>query len=191
MILCVGPHARHDDLGRWGSLFDRVIPEATASETIRRHVEPRSTQSPNRSEIRVVSSLHEVRSLLVETCRRVGHEANGYAENSTIPVGGLLVWDVPVLDPTWSERLARRAKSSPVIALLGFADRESVALARRSGAVACLDWPCEPDDLAFVIDRVSSPVWAPIAEAAHHVPPPPTSSRRAGRHEVAEPGRSA
>ncbi len=33
------------------------------------------------------------------------------------------VWDVPVLEPDWPARLATLAKSGPVVALLGFADR--------------------------------------------------------------------
>src|SRR5579871_3064191 len=64
-ILCVGPHARHDDLVRSARLFDAVVPEATAAETIRRHVEPGRTRPAQRTTVQVVSGLHDVRGLLV------------------------------------------------------------------------------------------------------------------------------
>jgi hypothetical protein len=39
VILCVGPHVRHDDLVRSSRVFDAVLPEATAAETIARHLQ--------------------------------------------------------------------------------------------------------------------------------------------------------
>src|SRR5262249_30398302 len=40
VILCVGPHVRHADLERWSArgMIDAIIPEATARDTIGRHV---------------------------------------------------------------------------------------------------------------------------------------------------------
>src|SRR3954468_9406375 len=38
VVLCVGPHARYHQLERWSCLVDVVLPEATAPETIARHV---------------------------------------------------------------------------------------------------------------------------------------------------------
>ncbi|HWE38312.1 MAG TPA: hypothetical protein VG406_17200, partial [Isosphaeraceae bacterium] len=84
-------------------------------------------------------------------------------------------WDVPVLDPRWPERMARRARTASVVALLAFADRETVATARRAGAAACLEWPCELDDLAHVLDRIAA---GPRADAGHALPPAPAAGRR-------------
>ena len=48
-----------------------------------------------------------------------------------------------------------RCKHGPVVALMGFADRKAVALARSKGAFACLELPLNLDDLIDVIDRFS------------------------------------
>ena len=68
----------------------------------------------------------------------------------------LTIWDVPVLEPDWAERLERRARlTGPVIALCGFADRDVVVTAKARGAVACLELPYDVDDLIDVIDRAA------------------------------------
>ncbi len=188
VILCVGPHARHDDLVRTARLFDAVLPEATATETIRRHVEPARTRPAGRATVQVVSSLHDVRVVLVEACRGVGYRAEACDDREETPERAVVVWDVPMLDPRWPERMARRARTASVVALLAFADRETVATARRAGAAACLDWPCDLDDLGYVLDRVAA---GPRVEAGHVVPPSPASLRRADRVDVAMPGRPA
>jgi hypothetical protein len=91
-----------------------------------------------------------------------------------------------MLDPGWPDRMARRSRSSSVIALMGFADREAVRTARETGASACLEWPCELDDLAYVLDRIAAP---PRADTGHGVPPAPAVARRPEPAEVARPGR--
>jgi ActR/RegA family two-component response regulator len=78
-----------------------------------------------------------------------------------------------------------------VIALLGFADRGSVTQAREAGAVACLDWPCDVDDLVYVLDRTAASVEATQGDPAHPVPPSPVLIRRRDRVEVVDPGRSS
>src|SRR5205814_1629995 len=92
----------------------------------------------------------------------------------------LTIWEVPVLEPGWAERLERRAlRTGPVIALAGFADRATITRAKASGAVAGLDLPCNLDDLLDVIDRTVrstlSEVWPVPArvEPPHTLPPPP------------------
>lgn len=188
VILCVGPHARHDDLVHSARHLDAVLPEATAAETIRRHVEPDRPRPAHRAPVQVISGLHDVRVVLVDLCRAAGYRAEAAADPEGMPARGTVVWDVPMLDPRWPDRMAARARSASVVALLGFADREAVALARRAGAVACLDWPCDLDDLAYVLDRVAA---SPRAEAGHALPPAPASGRRGERAEVVGPGRSA
>jgi hypothetical protein len=185
VILCVGPHVRHDDLARWARLFDAVLPEATATDTIRRHVEPDRPRPAGRATVQVVSGLHDVRGVLVDACRALGYRAEDVDDREETSPRGVVVWDVPMLDPRWPERMARQSRSANVVALLGFADRETVKTAREAGALACLDWPCDLDDLAFVLDRIAA---GPRVEGGHVLPPAPAVGRRA---EVAGPVRPA
>jgi len=196
VVLCVGPHARHDDLVRWGRHFDAVLPEATAAETIRRHLGDEATPEParrgsTRPAVRVVSGLHDARKALVEMCRRAGFAAEPWADGPEVTLSGLTIWEVPTLDPAWAGRLGRWSRSADVVALIPFADRPTVARAREAGAVACLEWPCDLDDLAHVLGRVANASMGGLGQPGHDVPPAPASLRRPGRAEVAEPGRSA
>ncbi len=76
-----------------------------------------------------------------------------------------LVWDVPVLDPDWPDRLrAASTRRRGVVALLGLADRDSVSMAREHGATVCLDLPSDPEDLIHVLDRLTSPSGRPRAD---------------------------
>lgn len=188
VLLCVGPHVRHADLERWSALVDRFVPEATARDTIARHVaegaEPvRSAGS--RPSVRVVCNNHELRQTLADACAAIGYAAEP-ARDWSEAAGGLAVWDVPVLEPDWPRVLARRARTGPVVALLGFADRALVAQARAHGAAACLELPCDLADLGFVLDRLATG----RAEPPHDVPPAPAAWRQQ-EHVLAEPGRDA
>ena len=191
VILCFGPHVRHDDLGRWSRHFDAVIPEATAAETIRRIVEPTPRPTLNLPTVRIVSGLHDVRSMLAEVCRDAGYRVVWQGDSPGPSARGLIVWDVPVLEPRWTERIRLHAGTSAVIALLGFADRSTVSLAREAGAIACLEWPCDVDDLVYVLDRTAVTSGPSLAEAGHILPPSPVMARRRSRAEVVDPGRSA
>jgi len=86
--------------------------------------------------------------------------------------------------------MSRRARTAAVVALLGFADRVIVAQAREAGASACLDWPCDLDDLTHVLDRAARSPRASVGEPGHVLPAAPVALRRQSRPEVAEPGRS-
>ena len=104
----------------------------------------------------------------------------------------LTIWDVPLLEPDWSQRLERRSRANgPVIALFGFADRETVTLAKACGAIACLELPYDVDDLIDVIDRAArtlSPERWPIpvrVEQPHRLPPPPRRGRIASERPAA------
>jgi DNA-binding NarL/FixJ family response regulator len=90
-----------------------------------------------------------------------------------------------VLEAGWAQRLEWRARrTGPVIALAGFADRAVVARARGAGAVACLELPCDLDDLVDAVDRtvtLATPESWPIparVEPPHELPP----RRKASRH---------
>lgn len=190
VVLCVGPHVRHDDLVRSARLFDAVLPEATAAETIVRHVQagPRPALGRARGPVQVVSGLHDVRVSLGELCRHFGFGTSLAPDSLGLIPGELIVWDVPVLEPGWPDRLALWSRTARVVGLFGFADREVVRTARSSGASACLEWPVDLDDLAFVLDRVSATARPVKAAPGHVLPPPPRSSRRS---RVVDTGRSA
>lgn len=202
VVLCVGPHARHAELERWALLVDEVVPEATARDTIARHLPGGEVRAPSAIHgsgpercVSVVSDHFELRETLMEACEVAGYLPKSARDLSEAAPGGLAVWDVPVLGTDWPRRLARRAIAGPVVALLGFADRAMVGQARAHGASACLELPLDLADLVFVLDRLATA----RVEPAHEVPPPPAASRRrhrpAGAHRarqrtptVAEPG---
>jgi len=204
VVLCVGPHARHAELERLALLVDEVVPEATARDTIARHLpggevrDPVALRGPGpRRCVSVVSDHFELRETLAEACEVAGFLARPARDLSEAAPGGLAVWDIPVLGTDWPRGLARRARAGPVVALLGFADRATVGQARAHGASACLELPCDLADLIFVLDRLA----ASRVEPAHEVPPPPAAARRRHRPAgsrraerrtpmVAEPGAS-
>jgi hypothetical protein len=186
IVLCAGPYVRYADLQRWSALFDEVLPEATAAETVARHLlDPaeRVRGTGPRLRVHVVSSNYELRHTLADACAAAGYPTRVAIDWSEAGDGGLNVWDVPLLEPGWTETLAEHAVSGPVLALLGFADRRSVADARAHGASACLELPCDLDDLIVVLDRLASL----RAQPGHEVPPPPAALRRQSR-AVAAPG---
>ncbi len=181
VILCVGPHARYHHVQRWSERVDVILPEATASEVIARYVgessHPLIRPAPG-SQLTVVSSLHEIGLMLVDAGKAAGFEVARRRDWTEAPPGVLAVWDVPVLEPNWPVELAQAAASRPVVALIGFADRSLVRLARARGAVAVLDMPCDPLDLAHVLSRVEAQFAAagrlrlhrPHAETGPHRP---------------------
>ena len=86
-----------------------------------------------------------------------------------------------MLEPGWSDSLARRARLGPVIVLLGFPDRSLVAEARIRGASACLELPVDLADLANTLDRLAAVQTQTVAasgprkEPPHPTPPPPAA----------------
>lgn len=187
VVLCVGPHARYFQVECWRPLVDAILPEATALDILARHAAPPDTFAPERDTLRnrprivVVSSNFELRLTLSDACQRAGYPAQPVPGWADAPPDWPSVWDVPVLEPDWPEILAREAASRPVLALLPFADRETVSLARSQGASACLDLPLDPADLAFVLDRINAtqPGSKIALDPAHRIPPAPLGLGRA------------
>ena len=175
LILCVGPYVRYEELERYSGLVDLVLSEATAADVLPRHVarllDGRPSRMPRagtRSRCSSARGQLERRIVLTPSPRRVPRP--GIASNRPTTRGRrpppatrrasrsgetlLTVWDVPVLEE-WTERLeaacaTARARSSR---LMGFPDRNTVALAKSKGAIACLELPLNLDDLVDVIDR--------------------------------------
>jgi hypothetical protein len=168
-------------------LFDVVIPEACAPDIAARHIDAeippkRPRQRPT---ITVISALNDIQMVLTQLCLHAGYPAEPAPESGRSDPRGIVVWDVPVLESHWSEKLARWSRNCRVIASIGFPDRELVTLAKDAGAFACVEWPCEPADLEFVLDRAAiAPAPVP-ADARHAVPPTPALLRRIARGEVA------
>ena len=188
ILLCHGPHIRYDDIGRWSEFVDGAIPEATAVETLARHVRaalgepgPLSSRRPSganpRRGVAVVSANFALRQTLADAVKLLGYRPSPARDFSSATPAGAAIWDVPWLEPDWPREIARRAERGPLIALLGFADRALVAEARTQGAVACLELPLDLADLATVLDQV---VYAPSlrVQPAHEIPPAPALLRK-------------
>jgi hypothetical protein len=214
ILLCVSPYVRYEELERWSGLADLVLAEATAADTLPRHVALLDEKGEGRSarvetagfHIEVAGGNHDLCQAVVEACAGAGYRAlqiddleiAGAARPQVSPITAaertLTIWDVPLLEPDWSQRLERRSRANgPVIALFGFADRETVTLAKGSGAIACLELPYHVDDLVDVIDRVarsfSSERWpSPVrVEQAHRLPPSPRRRKEPQKQAVPAP----
>jgi CheY-like chemotaxis protein len=208
ILLCVSPFVRYEELERWSSLADLVISDATAADILPRHVAQRVERRENRStrvetagfRIEVAGGNHDLCQALVEACTAADYHAvhvddleiaRAAVQRTPAATGAertLTIWDVPLLEPDWSQRLERRARANgPVIAVFAFADRETVTLAKACGAIACLELPYDINDLMDVINRAAgalSPERWPIpvrVEQPHRLPPAPR--RRKNRQE--------
>ena len=188
IILCVGPHVRYAEIDRWMRWVDVVLTESVAAETIVRHVQtaegvssvlggeagkrgqtPESWSVQAHRTVSVVSTNPELRATLAAILRSGGYEVVELVqlEDSGGSAGVATVWDVPVLEPTWRDRLATMSATVPVVTLVGFLDRSTANLARVSGASACLDLPCDLADLVGAVDRVAG-----IRRDPAHIGPP-------------------
>ena len=184
VILCVGPHARHADLERWSSLLDVVVPEATARETIARHVAEggeRTRPSVPRPRISVVSG-HLRAASGTGRRRRRGRILRG---GRVRMVGGGVGRPGGLGRPGPGDRLDARAGASGAARPRRRADRVRRPGAGppgpRHGASACLELPCDPADLIWALDRLA----ARRVEPAHDVPPAPVlASRPTGRRTL-------
>jgi hypothetical protein len=203
IVLCVSPLVRYEEVERWQGVADMVLPEATAPDVLPGRVtrlieNTRRALPPERGpafHVEVASAIDALGRALVDTCTAAGWRARLVADllwadhsgRSGHPAAServVTIWDVPVLEQGWPEQVERRARlTGPVITLFGFASRAVVTEAKARGAAACLDLPCDGDDLVDVIDRVvqdraldSWPVPARI-EPPHVIP---LRSRRPG-----------
>lgn len=198
VFLCLGPYVRYVDLERVSRLVDLVVPEATAAEVLPRHV-VRLIEGAERLasrpaylafRIEVASGNESIGRAVLEACAAAGYRAEAIDDQE---IGGIIrvrnrqgpstervltIWEIPVLEPGWAERLEWRVlRTGPLIALAGFADREIVGRARAGGAATCLELPCDLDDLIDAIERVvrsnDPETWPvpPRAEPAHALPP--------------------
>jgi DNA-binding response OmpR family regulator len=211
LILCVGPYVRYEELERFSGLVDLVLSEATACDVLHRHatrlLEGRSIRTPLAdavsARVLIASANGELCRTIAEACaaagfqvEQAGDQAIGALVRNTTdqmspPETLLTVWDVPVLE-AWTDRLERHARMhGPVVALIGFADRYTVALAKSKGAFACLDLPLNMDDLIEVIDRCARTLSRqgpalPGRVEPPHILPPRSRRRNAGKTASAQ-----
>jgi hypothetical protein len=209
LILVVSPYVRYESLDRWSKLVDVVVSEATAADVLpgrlARMIDGRGRRQPPDGtpvcQIELAGGDDALCRALADACASAGYAARVVGENE---VGGnppprrrersrstgrtLTIWEVPVLEPDWPHRIEWRARQNgPVIALAGFADRAVVSRAKSAGAVACLELPCELDDLVDAVDRTvieSPPESWPISgsvEPARVLPPRRRDTRRRER----------
>lgn len=159
VVLCYGSHARYHQIEPWVPHVEATLPEATAAEVIGCHLDPgwfgRRLAPAEPIPVTVVSQNYELCLSLADISHRSGFPTRFARDWSEVSTGGLAVWDVPILDPTWENQLQEAARNHTVITLIGFADRETVTLARSLGAAACLDLPCGPEELVFALDRLA------------------------------------
>lgn len=211
VILCFSPYVRYAELERCSRGVDLAIYEATAVETLSRHVSrllerrdepPRAAPAADCLPVQVISSNHELRAVLSEICLAEGFKVSSGREFTAQWQGRaagadraanqmLTLWDIPVLVADWPRMLEERTKLGPVVALLGFADRATVGQARASGAAGCLDLPLDVNDLVHIIERVnrklrsdSSTKFEGRIEPAHAVPPAPVYRAKRGRAAI-------
>lgn len=211
VILCFSPYVRYAELERCSRGVDLAIPEATAVETLSRHVSrllerraepPRAALAADCLSVQVISSNHELRAVLSEICLAEGFKVTSGREFTAQRQGRatvadraatqvLTLWDIPVLELDWPRLLEERTKLGPVVALLGFADRATVGQAKASGAAACLDMPLDVNDVVHVIERVNRKLRSDPStkiegriEPAHAVPPAPVSRAKRGRAAI-------
>jgi len=207
VVLCVSPYVRYEEIERVLGLVDQVVPEGTAADIlpgrIVRYIKGPAARCPRGDgahfAVEVSGRNEDLCRTLVEVCVRAGYRAAAVddlhasdfvrAPSAELPRAErtLTIWEVPVLEPGWSEALERRALATgPVIGLLGFADRATVSRAKAKGAAACLDLPFEIEDLIDSVERAAgsrAPEQWPLparAEPPHQLPPRPrrrTASR--------------
>jgi len=207
LIVCISPLVRYEELERCSSLVDLVVSEAIAGTVLpgrlARRLDGYERRRPPAGRcacrIEIGGGDGELCRALVDACARAGYAARAVNDqeigcgpsaresDGRRPTGErvLTTWEVPVLESGWARRLEWRARrTGPVVALAGFADRSVVTLARESGAVACLELPCDLDDLVDVVDRIvgltppdSWPIPARV-ESPHRLPPPRRNPRR-------------
>ncbi len=158
VLLIVGPHVRHHQIVGWSELFDELLDEATASETIKRRFWTAFDVSPDdgtedRPEVTVVSSQRTIQDLLVEMVEAGGSSARRARNLRELsPAQGLVVWDLPILEPDWEIQLGRAlVEDRKILGCIGLANREVVRRAKTLGITACLSLPCDPDDLTFAL----------------------------------------
>lgn len=184
LICCAQPLTRFHQLEPYVELYDVILPETTAVESLACHLTGvRCPTDATRAAVAVVSSLPDVGAMVSEVCQKGGYSTRLVRDWSERIHERVAVWDVPLLEEGWEQTLRFESHRRAVVALAGFLDRALVDRMKSLGAAACLDLPCAVDDLLYVLDRVSGGVLAQGAyfgDTATLTPPGPHAARRRG-----------
>ncbi len=185
VVLCLGRLTRCHDITMLDERVDLLLDEATAPDILPllTRQEPAIAESSSTSrtgprsqgrvdrpgttpKVIVVSTNRELGTTLIDLLADARYAALHLRRPSADPIVGssdrersVILWDVPVLEPGWPDLLGQLADSHRVVALLGLADRETVALARSRGAEACLGLP---GDLLWLIPTLERLVGSEI-----------------------------
>lgn len=179
--------ARYAQLEPWFVLSDAVLGEATAVDSLGRFLSHHRGESGSigfvghRRRVVVVSTNHEMRIMLADMCQRSGFQARPTPAWSSARGGSLAVWDVPVLDDRWKADMVRESRRRRIVALAGFVDRSLATALKLAGARACLELPCQFDDLSWALGIVADThARSRIAHASHTAPPASHVASRTG-----------
>ena len=163
VLLCTGLLPRYQQTERWVPLVDRIVSETHPTQLLLRWLlkeklpvnrnqplkEPRPT-------LAVVSRVHEIRQLMAEICKEAGFPNQAGREWCDVGPGLPGLWDVPILEPDWQTELRIEARNRPIIAVAGFLDRSLTTQMLGCGARACVDLPCDPDEICWLMESLSS-----------------------------------
>jgi hypothetical protein len=186
-VLCQHPLNRYAQIEPHVALFSDVLTEATALEVLGRHLDPTRARCPASVPVLVVSNLNELGLWLAAAVRAAGFEPRLVRDWHSAGAEPIAVWDFPVLDGIGDARLRREGRRRAVVVVANFLDRSLVERLRSVGARACLDLPCDGDDLSHVLHRLAS---ALPARRTHYLDPPsptPSGPHNAGRLRHRDP----
>jgi hypothetical protein len=159
IILCSGDYLRYREWNRSRTKFDAILAETSARETIALYVNADSARRSaprERSPVAILGGNHAIRRTIAEACRDFGRDPAIAVDDDNLSniQESTLIWIDPTFERNRIDLFFRAAERNAIVALIGCADRVRDLEARRLGASACLDFPCDLADLAFVLDRI-------------------------------------
>lgn len=159
IILCSGDYLRYREWNRVRGKIDAILAETSARETIALHVDADlslPSVPAKRSPVAILGGDRAIHQTIAEACRTLGRYPT-ILTNKTELLNikeSTLIWINPTVERDRFDWFSSVSERSAIVALIGCADRVRDLEARRLGAAACLDFPCDLADLAFVLDRI-------------------------------------
>lgn len=159
IILCSGDYLRYREWNRGRTKFDAILAETSARETIARYINADSARRSaprERSPVAILGGNNAIRRTIAEACRDFGRDSAIVVDDGNLLniKESTLIWIDPTFERDRIDLFFEAAERNAIVALIGCADRVRDLEARRLGAAACLDFPCDLADLAFVLDRI-------------------------------------
>lgn len=159
IILCTGDYLRYREWNRYRTEIDAILAETSARETIAFHVDPgfsHRSAPVARAKVAILGGNRTLSETIAEACREFGRDSDiiTYVSDLSYIKESTLIWINPSFERDRIDCFSSAAERNAIVALIGCADRVRDLAARRLGAAACLDFPCDLADLAFVLDRI-------------------------------------